>query len=36
MLESMGREGSPPTLLVEMQFGATTMENIMDVPKKKN
>ena len=32
MLESMGREGNPPTLLVEMQFGAATMENIMDVP----
>ena len=30
----MRREGNPPTLLVGMQGGATTLENSMDVPQK--
>ena len=34
MLASMWREGNPPTLLVGMQAGATTLENSIEVPQK--
>ena len=34
MLETVLRKGNPPTLLVGMQIGATTMENSMEVPQK--
>ena len=34
MLERVWRKGNPPTLLVRMQIGATTMENSMEVPSK--
>ena len=35
MLERVGRKGNPPTLLVGMQVGAATVENSVEVPKKK-
>ena len=34
MLVGMWRKGNPPTLLVGMQAGATTLENRMEVPQK--
>ena len=34
MLARMQRKGSPLTLLVEMQAGAATLENSVEVPKK--
>ena len=30
----MGRNGSPLTLLVEMQAGVSTLDNSMEVPQK--
>ena len=30
----MQRKGNPPTLLVGLQAGATTLENSMEVPQK--
>ena len=33
MLARMRRKGNPPTLLVGMQAGATTLENNMEVPQ---
>jgi len=33
MLESVWRKGNPPTLLVEMQVHAATMETSMEVPQ---
>ena len=33
MLARMQRKGNPPTLLVGMQAGATTLENSMQVPQ---
>ena len=34
MLQRVWRKGKPPTLLVGMYIGATTMENSMEVPQK--
>ena len=34
MLERMWRKGNPPTLLVGMSIGTTTMENSIEVPQK--
>ena len=34
MLERVQREGNTPTLLVGMQIGTVTMENIIEVPLK--
>ena len=34
MLARMRRKGNPPTLLVGMQAGATTLENSVEVPPK--
>ena len=34
MVEKIWRRGNPPTLLVEMQIGITTMENSMEIPQK--
>ena len=34
MLAGMRRKGNPPTLLVGMQAGATTLENSMKAPQK--
>ena len=34
MLERVWRKGNPPTLLVGMETGTTTMENRMEVPQK--
>ena len=34
MLERVWRKGTPPTLLVEMSVGTTTMENSLAVPQK--
>ena len=34
MLARMQRKGNPLTLLVEMQTGAATLENSMEVPQK--
>ena len=34
MLVRMQKKGNPPTLLVEMQAGAATLENSMEVPQK--
>ena len=34
MLEGVWREGNPPTLLVGVEIGATTVENSMEVPQK--
>ena len=34
MLERMQRKGKPSTLLVGMQTGAVTVENIMEIPEK--
>ena len=34
MLAGMRRKGNPPTLLVGMQAGATTLENSMEVDQK--
>ena len=34
MLVGMRRKGNPPTLLVGMQAGATSLENNMEVPQK--
>ena len=34
MLVRMWRKGNPPTLLVGMQAGATTLENSMGIPQK--
>ena len=31
----MQRKGRPSTLLVGMQIGVATMENIMEIPQKK-
>ena len=36
MLQRMWRKGDLPTLLVGLYVGAATMENIMELPKKKN
>ena len=33
MLETLWRKGNPPTLLVEMQVHAATMETSMEVPQ---
>ena len=33
MLETALRKGNPPTLLVEMQIHAATMENSVEVPE---
>ena len=34
MLARMWGKGNPPTLLVGMQAGATTLENSMEVPQE--
>ena len=34
MLERMWRKGNPSTLLVGMQTGVATVENIMEFPQK--
>ena len=34
MLERAWRKGNPPTLLVGIYVGATTMENSMEIPQK--
>ena len=34
MLERVWRKGKPPMLLVGMEIGTTTVENIMEVPQK--
>ena len=34
MLERVWRKGKPPTLLVGMEIGTTTMENSMELPEK--
>ena len=34
MLARMQRKGNPPSLLVGMQAGATTLENSREVPQK--
>ena len=34
MLERVWRKRNPPTLLVEMQICAATMENNMEIPQK--
>ena len=34
MLERKWSKGNPPTLLVRMEIGATTMENSMQGPQK--
>ena len=34
MLEKVWRKGNPPTLLVGMYIGTTTMENSMEVTQK--
>ena len=36
MLERVWRKGYPPTLLLGMQIGTTTMENNMEIPQKLN
>ena len=34
MTERVWRKGNPPTLLVGMEIGTTTVENSMEVPQK--
>ena len=34
MLEGVWKKGNPPTLLVGMKTGITTMENSMEMPQK--
>ena len=36
MLEKVWRKGNPPTSMVGMYIGITTMENSMEVPQKAN
>ena len=36
MLVRVWRKGKPPTLLVGMSVGTTTIENSMEIPQKTN